>query len=133
MPFSSVFRVLTCPPNIRQYEYVYCDVNLPYLLQGLVGAVELCVCLLEEGGPELGGVCGVEVDEPALVGGQPVVDEHLDPVAKVPEPEPEHAAVAVLEVLSAADTEVRDDSIFIECFTFFTVVEYVMRRPLFLV
>ena len=99
MPFSSVFRVLTCPPNIRQYEYVYCDVNLPYLLQGLVGAVELCVCLLEEGGPELGGVRGVEVDEPALVGGQPVVDEHLDPVAKVPEPEPEHAAVAVLKVL----------------------------------
>ena len=44
----------------------------------------------------------MEVDEPALVGGQPVVDEHLDPVAKVPEPEPEDAAVAVLEVLSAA-------------------------------
>ena len=88
--------------------------NLPYLLQGLVGAVELCVCLLEEGGPELGGVGGVEVDEPALVGGQPVVDEHLDPVAKVPEPEPEHAAVAVLKVLlSAAHTEVTDDSILV--------------------
>ena len=41
----------------------------------------------------------MEVDEPALVRGQPVVDEHLDPVAEVPEPEPEHAAVAVLEVL----------------------------------
>ena len=41
----------------------------------------------------------MEVDESALVGGQPVVDEHLDPVAKVPEPEPEHAAVAVLKVL----------------------------------
>ena len=87
--------------------------SIPYLLQGLVGAVELCVCLLEEGGPELGGVRGVEVDEPALVGGQPVVDEHLDPVAEMPEPEPEHAAVAVLEVLSARAEDGTDDSILV--------------------
>ena len=48
----------------------------------------------------------MEVDEPALVGGQPVVDEHLDPVAKVPEPEPEHAAVAVLKVLKEEDIKI---------------------------
>ncbi len=50
----------------------------------------------------------MEVDEPSLVGRQPVVDQDLDPVAKVPEAEPEDAAVAVLKVLVGRDDAVEE-------------------------
>ena len=62
-------------------------------VEGLVAPVQLGVGLLQQGRPELGGVRGVQVDEPTLVRGQPVVDENLNPVSKMPESEPGGARV----------------------------------------
>ena len=69
------------------------------LMQNLVTAVQLGVGLLQQGRPELGRVSRVEVHQPAFVSGQAVVDQHLDPVSKVPKAEAENAAITVLEVL----------------------------------
>ena len=41
----------------------------------------------------------MKVDEAALVGGKLVVNQDLNPVAEVPETEPENAAVTVVESL----------------------------------
>ena len=41
----------------------------------------------------------MEVDQAALVRWQAVVNQNLDPVAKMPKPETEYTAVAVLKVL----------------------------------
>ena len=54
----------------------------------LVAAVQLGVGLLQQGRPELRRVCRVEVDQAALVRWQAVVNQHLHPVAEVPESEP---------------------------------------------
>ena len=62
-------------------------------MEGLVAPVQLGVGLFQQGRPELGGVRGVQVDEPTLVRGQPVVNENLNPVSKMPESEPGGARV----------------------------------------
>ena len=59
----------------------------------------LGVSFLQQRCPELGGVSGVKIDESSLVGGKSVIHQDLHPVPEVPEPEPEDAAVAVLETL----------------------------------
>ena len=61
-------------------------------VERLVASVELGIGLLQQGGPELGRVGGVEVDEPALVRRQPVVHQNLNPVSEMPESEPEARA-----------------------------------------
>ena len=62
-------------------------------VERLVASVELGIGLLQQGGPELGRVGGVEVDEPALVRRQPVVHQNLNPVSEMPESESEEARV----------------------------------------
>ena len=65
-------------------------------VERLVASVELGIGLLQQGGPELGGVGGVEVDEPALVRRQPVVHQNLNPVSEMPESEPEEARASLI-------------------------------------
>lgn len=48
----------------------------------LVGAVQLGVGLLKERRPELVGLLGPQVDQPAVAGGEPVVDDDLHPLAE---------------------------------------------------
>ena len=71
-------------------------------VERLVASVELGIGLLQQGGPELGRVRGVEVDEPALVRRQPVVHQNLNPVSEMPESEPEEARVTNWFAESAA-------------------------------
>ena len=47
---------------------------------------ELRVCLLDERTPQLVAGLGVHEDQPAAVGGQQVIDDHLLPLAVLPEP-----------------------------------------------
>ena len=58
----------------------------------------LCVCLFEEGGPQLTLVLAAHEDELPLDGGEAVVDADLLPLAAPPQPEAEDARVAVLRL-----------------------------------
>ncbi len=75
----------------------YCKVR--YMYEECQYAVPFSVCLFDEGAPELVLVPGAEVDEAVVPGGQPVVDDHLVPLAEAPEVEPEKAHVARVEPL----------------------------------
>ena len=74
----------------------------PALERG-VAAVELGECLLKQRGPEL--CVRVRVDEGELGvpgAGEEVINDHFDPLPILPEPEPEHPAVAALRVEALA-------------------------------
>ena len=65
-------------------------------VEGLVGAVQLCVGLFEQRAPKFVALGRVREEELALdAARQEVVDTHLHPTAKPPEPESEHPRVLV--------------------------------------
>ena len=72
-------------------------------LDGLVGAVQLGVGLLQQGAPELVLLHRPQVDELAVPRGELVVHDDLDPLAEAPEAELEDARVAAVEVLVVRD------------------------------
>ena len=65
--------------------------------------VLLCVCLLEQGGPELVVVGGVHEGELAVHGGQTVVHAHLNPLAVLPEVKLDHARIVIPKAVLRRD------------------------------
>ena len=66
-------------------------------VEGLVGAVQLCVGLFEQRSPKLIALGRVRKEELAHgAARKEVVDAHLDPIAKPPEPEPVHPRILVV-------------------------------------
>lgn len=65
----------------------------------------LGVRLLEQRGPELSAVGRVHVDEAALVRRQPVVDEHVHPLAEMPKPKPEVTEKKRLQLTDPSPTQ----------------------------
>ena len=55
-------------------------------LEVVVGARDLGVGLLQQGAPELVLVLALDVDEPAVDGGQVVVHHDVDPLPVEPQP-----------------------------------------------
>ena len=65
--------------------------------------------LLKQGAPKLIWVFGLEVDEPAMPRGQPVVHTNLYPLAKTEETEPKDSTVVDAEVLTSRHHPVKAD------------------------
>ena len=90
--FITIIFCLLNMANSQQILQVYCSqINPLYYLLG--------VCLLQQGAPEFVIVTRMDEDQLAIVGGEPVINDNVHPLAKVPEMEAENPGIAFAPAL----------------------------------